>query len=345
MWKSNKNKLNKAETMKNQYILIIALLLSCSLETFAYEQEHPTGVLMAKNTNPGQQRYKYNGKAAIKRVQWKECFQVAEREQARPQVKEFEPLHGLNWNDYGARWYDPATNLFTTIDPLCEKYYHIYPYAYCGGNPVNRVDPDGRIIRPTNEDSYSLLLNTVPKKDRPYVQLTKTGVIDYALMNSHKSNSHNYNDLLEMAKSDLTINIGLVEEFQYKDNSGTLKSSTLHYAETLDEFKDVDFKSVEGNIEGATGTLGQTLLPGKGTSDRNSPDNSIYVYVYSGSELSSMGKAEYLSHELYGHAYLYDRYRNRKSSAHHGKKDTEQNQILRKKILSSRKETYNNMQK
>jgi len=29
------------------------------------------------------------------------------------------------------------------VDPLAEKYYSISPYAYCGGNPVNRIDPDG----------------------------------------------------------------------------------------------------------------------------------------------------------------------------------------------------------
>ena len=53
-------------------------------------------------------------------------------------------MHGLNWYDYGARQYDPAIAQFTTVDPLCEKYYHISPYVYCGGNPVNRVDIDGR---------------------------------------------------------------------------------------------------------------------------------------------------------------------------------------------------------
>ena len=35
---------------------------------------------------------------------------------------------------------------FTTIDPLAEKYQNISPYAYCNGNPVNFVDPDGRAI-------------------------------------------------------------------------------------------------------------------------------------------------------------------------------------------------------
>ena len=34
--------------------------------------------------------------------------------------------------------------IFTGVDPLAEKYYSISPYSYCGGNPINRVDPDGR---------------------------------------------------------------------------------------------------------------------------------------------------------------------------------------------------------
>ena len=46
--------------------------------------------------------------------------------------------------DFGARMYSPSNARWTTMDPLCEKYYHISPYAYCAGNPVNLVDPDGR---------------------------------------------------------------------------------------------------------------------------------------------------------------------------------------------------------
>lgn len=29
---------------------------------------------------------------------------------------------------------------------MSEKYYGISPYAYCGSNPVNLVDPDGQVI-------------------------------------------------------------------------------------------------------------------------------------------------------------------------------------------------------
>jgi len=53
-------------------------------------------------------------------------------------------MSGLNQYDYGARYYDPAIARFTTMDPMCEKYYSISPYAYCANNPVNRIDPDGR---------------------------------------------------------------------------------------------------------------------------------------------------------------------------------------------------------
>ena len=47
--------------------------------------------------------------------------------------------------DFGARFYDPSTAIFLQQDPLAEKYYNISPYAYCANNPVNFVDPDGKV--------------------------------------------------------------------------------------------------------------------------------------------------------------------------------------------------------
>lgn len=46
--------------------------------------------------------------------------------------------------DFGARMYSPSAMRWMTMDPLCEKFYDTSPYAYCAGNPVNLVDPDGR---------------------------------------------------------------------------------------------------------------------------------------------------------------------------------------------------------
>ncbi|MBQ9174518.1 MAG: hypothetical protein IJ161_12375, partial [Bacteroidales bacterium] len=50
---------------------------------------------------------------------------------------------GSPYLDFGARLYDPRTAAWLSQDPLSEKYYLISPYAYCAGNPVNLVDPDG----------------------------------------------------------------------------------------------------------------------------------------------------------------------------------------------------------
>ena len=52
----------------------------------------------------------------------------------------------LDLYDFGARQYAPALPRWLTMDPLAEKYYGVSPYAYCEGNPMNRVDPQGDTV-------------------------------------------------------------------------------------------------------------------------------------------------------------------------------------------------------
>ena len=82
-------------------------------------QYYPSGLPWLEAYSPSEQPYKYNG-------------------------KEFVEMHGLDEYDSKARWYYPAICRTTTVDPLSDKYPHISPYAYCGNNPVNAIDPDGR---------------------------------------------------------------------------------------------------------------------------------------------------------------------------------------------------------
>jgi len=57
--------------------------------------------------------------------------------------KELNDDFGLNWMDYGARFYDPSIGRFWTIDPLAEADAHQTPYTYANNNPVSNVDEDG----------------------------------------------------------------------------------------------------------------------------------------------------------------------------------------------------------
>lgn len=72
--------------------------------------------------------------------------------------KELMTTNGLNEYDFGARQYWHAVPGFNRIDPLCEKYYWLSPYLYCGNDPVNAIDPDGREwIISSSKDSDGIL--------------------------------------------------------------------------------------------------------------------------------------------------------------------------------------------
>jgi len=81
---------------------------------------YPYGALMGESQNTTTQPYKYNG-------------------------KELDRSFGLDWYDYGARLMDGVGGRWSSIDPLCEKYYDVSPYAYCAGESF--VKQRQRIIK------------------------------------------------------------------------------------------------------------------------------------------------------------------------------------------------------
>ncbi|MGB6035792.1 MAG: RHS repeat-associated core domain-containing protein [Cryomorphaceae bacterium] len=60
--------------------------------------------------------------------------------------KERDELTGLYY--YGARYYNPKTSVWLSVDPLAEKYPSLSPYNYVANNPLNLIDPDGRVMIP-----------------------------------------------------------------------------------------------------------------------------------------------------------------------------------------------------
>ena len=55
-------------------------------------------------------------------------------------AKELDEETGMYY--YEARYYKPP--VFTSRDPMFEKYFWMTPYAYCANNPVKYVDPNGK---------------------------------------------------------------------------------------------------------------------------------------------------------------------------------------------------------
>ncbi|WP_353483870.1 DUF6443 domain-containing protein [Haliscomenobacter sp.] len=60
--------------------------------------------------------------------------------------KELNDDFGLNWSDYGARWYDASVGRWNAPDPHSDNYGPFSPYNYVLNSPLNVIDPDGNDI-------------------------------------------------------------------------------------------------------------------------------------------------------------------------------------------------------
>jgi RHS repeat-associated protein len=84
------------------------------------QQNHyyPFGANIEGLTTTSPNKYQYNGK------EWNADF-------------------GLEWNDYGARFYDPWVGRWWGVDPLADEYSDYTTYNYAVDSPVNFIDPNG----------------------------------------------------------------------------------------------------------------------------------------------------------------------------------------------------------
>ena len=294
---------------------------------------YPYGGLMASSSSiatpsssyPANQPYRYNG-------------------------KELDRKNNLDWMDYGARHF-AGHGQWTSPDPLAEKYYDWSPYVYCIGNPVKFVDPDGRKVKPASVLELTMIQNTLPKDARNYVQLDENGFIDQTLLKSYNGKSANYDNLIELVNSDITLDVILNDQYTYKGKDGSLGTNTMGYNAFDPKYdtesdKDVTGETLSGISSGESGFLGTTLFPGS-DAPQNSPTQNIIVVV--NKNLSVNGAAEVYSHEANGHALLYIRNgRDVKGASHQPKNGLfeggETNVELREMIIRSKKETIVNMQ-
>ena len=158
--------------------------------------------------------------------------------------KKEETMHGLGWYDYGKRFYDPNYRLsFISVDPLCEKYYSISPYAYCANNPINAIDLRGDSIW------YTIDENVVTMHVRGKV-------IDYS--------SDNIN--INRAASDIASGIADVFSGVFKDKGQTYTLQTdvqLDAVNSMDNVMDSDHLFVLRDADGQSARGAVNMIGGK----------------------------------------------------------------------------------
>jgi hypothetical protein len=85
-------------------------------------------------------------------------------------------MNGYDTYDYGARGYYPAMGRFTSVDPLAERKPWMSPYAYCSGNPVNRIDPDGKFDIPKWDKEFQKITNAASNANSNLVGIASAKV-------------------------------------------------------------------------------------------------------------------------------------------------------------------------
>ena len=135
--------------------------------------------------------------------------------------------------DFGARMYDPLTARWTAQDPLAEKYYAVSPYAYCLGNPIVYLDPNGKTITIfTIDDQNNIIhLNYEPNMQYNNGDSFATKIIDY-LNSIYINGGKDAMDCLISASEQISIvnEIGKGNNYQFvgnKQGGGTIYAGSV----------------------------------------------------------------------------------------------------------------------
>ena len=193
--------------------------------------------------------------------------------------KELDEETGLYY--YGARYYDPRLSMWLGTDPMQGKYPGISTYAFCMGNPVKYLDPDGNRVFALDKLSQRNILNTLSIRESKYVRFNRDGLLDVKRLKKYKGTSTNMNALRVLAES----NTDYIFRVSNEDINGM-----KFFEKGSDSNNPSNYK------------YGVTNMPN--AENDASPDNNVYVYT--ADFLSELDQAKNVGHEAYGHAYFYE---------------------------------------
>ena len=168
--------------------------------------------------------------------------------------KELDRMYGLDTYDHGARQNYSILGVWDRIDPMAEKYYWISPYAVCGDNPINKIDPFGMdnyrlddktgyffLMEKTNEETDRVLAYHFNKKNNTYEKNSKW------YQNKIRINNIQKGILRDGINFKVRDNIISVGDFGQPSLEG-IKSFVLQLSETTGvEISGYSYSSVSGD--------------------------------------------------------------------------------------------------
>jgi RHS repeat-associated protein len=233
---------------------------------------------------------------------------VAGNNKYRFNGKELNEDFGLEWYDFGARWFDPAIGRWNAVDPLAENYFPLSTYNYVANNPIILIDPNGMEIingaelkRKEAEREFNTISTIVEGMEEKYgtkksdfkdKKSYKTYKRAKRQRNKAKRNLRNWTITAETTAD-------LISDFQSESPNmfNEINNLTNEYGEEVDVFI-LTVSNVEGPNDGANihgfRQEGEKIRPISEFSD-----NSIEVQI-SSSPSGKRTQLDVLRHEM-GH--------------------------------------------
>jgi RHS repeat-associated protein len=187
--------------------------------------------------------------------------------------------------DHGVRKYDYKTGRFMSVDPLWGEYLGLTPYHYAGNNPVMFLDPEGTHVQALDQQSKQDIFNTLPIKIREEIVFLENGLLDRKSINSIKSDDENFNVLKKLVNNETLVIVENTENITFYN---------------IDKDGNYEFNSVPMDF----GFSGFTATP-TSYDDKFLSCFPYAIHVQINLIMEDRLRAQYIGHELYGHAYFY----------------------------------------
>ena len=191
---------------------------------------------------------------------------------------------------FGARYYARGAYRWLSVDSVLVTERAIARsqswnlYSFCENNPVTFCDPDGRVVRCSDEAAFEALKKSIGD-DTLASKITWDKLTGLVTVEDIKSDNLNFISLKELVQSSQEFVVSLADSVNYLDATQNYKSAYLPLRDAYS---------------------GATVTPKNGRKAPMVRDSASILVAVSRRALDKSEQARTLAHELYGHAYLYN---------------------------------------